>query len=206
MASFFLGPCAQAPHGFIFLTSNNKSVSESVCWRCLLSHRKAPFAGAGCPCQHLTNPAGGQGARRAPACGALLPEGLRAPSYQHGVLPGANSSKLTPLSARPCLDRLRGNPVCPLGGISWRMGRCVGSGRCVGTQAMEVAGWGSQPKCPPQPHSSRKLSGDPKAAAELSSAPSSPTASELPPKQKGSWSSHCCFLSSGSEKCIFLVN
>lgn len=82
----------------------------------------------------------------------------------------------------------------------------MGSGRCVGTQAMEVAGWGSQPKCPPQPHSSRKLSGDPKAAAELSSAPSSPIASELPPKQKGSWSSHCCFLSSGSEKCIFLVN
>lgn len=119
---------------------------------------------------------------------------------------GGKLLRLTPLSARPCPDRLRGNPVCPLGGISWRMGRCVGSGRCVGTQAMEVAGWGSQPKCPPQPHSSRKLSGDPKAAAELSSAPSSPTASELPPKQKGSWSSHCCFLSSGSEKCIFLVN
>lgn len=45
-----------------------------------------------------------------------------------------------------------------------------------------------QPKCP-------------RPAASLA-------ASKLPPKQKASWSSPlcCCFLSSGSEKCIFLVN
>lgn len=86
MGSFFPGLCASAPHGFVFLTSNNKSVSESVCWRCLLSDRKASIAYTGCPCQQLTNPAPApdreaRGWARGPLDGAAFPAGM--PGQMH---------------------------------------------------------------------------------------------------------------------------
>lgn len=124
MASFFLGLCTPAPHGFIFLTSNNKSVSESVCWRCLLSDRKASIAYAGCPCQQLTNPAPAPAqeargwARGAPGRGCLPCWDACSDASAEGSFQGEKLLQLTLLTARSTLPRLLGAP--PAATEGWR--------------------------------------------------------------------------------------
>ena len=151
MAGFFLGLRTPAPHGFIFLTSNNKSVSESVCWRCLLADSKASIACAGCPCQQLTNPApaparGARGwARGAPGRGCLPCWDACWEASAEGSFQGEKLLQLTSLTARSGLPGLLGPP--PAAAEGWCCPR-RGPGRCPPPGS---AGAGTNPHPEQQP-------------------------------------------------------
>lgn len=129
MASFFPGLCTLAPHGFVFLTSNNKSVSESVCWRCLFSDRKASIAYAGCPCQQLTNPAPAPAreargwARGAPGRGCLPCRDACSDASAEGSFQEEKLLQLTSLTPWSTLPRLLGAPPAAAA-LSRGTGRC----------------------------------------------------------------------------------